>query len=328
MNIFNILLNGKAFKRCLAFLVFFFFNLFGYAQAQEWPNKTVKLIYPYGSGGGGDIITRIMADRLSRKLGQQFIIENRPGAGGVIGSDFVAKARADGYTLLISGMGSHVVAPILSVAPYDPLKDFTHIALLGGPPLVLAVHKDFPPRSLAQFLEYSKSRSEGVVFGSPGLGTHGHLVGELLNTKTGGRMIHAPYKGGGQAVADLVAGHIPSAVITLGPSAQFARVGKLRILAVTSSKRFSDFPDVPTFIELGYKDLQATTWFGISAPVGLSPTIISKLNREIRIALSLTDVRDYLLQDGIEPGDLDVESFNEFFRAEIERWAPLTRLIQ
>lgn len=305
-----------------------FFCLFGSAQSQDWPIKPVRLIYPYGSGGGGDIIARLVADRLSRKLGQQFVIENRPGAGGVIGSDIAAKARPDGYTLLISGMGSHVVAPVLSGAPFDPLKDFTHVALLGGPPLVLAVHPEFPAKSLAQFLELTRSRSEGVVFGSPGPGTHGHLVGEMLRATAGGRMLHAPYKGGGQAVGDLVAGHIPSAVVTLGPSAQFVRAGKLRLLAVTSAKRLADFPAVPTFIELGYKDLVATTWFGVSGPAGLPAAIVAKLNNEVRLVLSLVEIRERLLPDGIEPGDLDVETFNAFFRTEIDRWSPLARALK
>jgi tripartite-type tricarboxylate transporter receptor subunit TctC len=315
-------------RSCAAALGCVLFFLFGVVQSQDWPIKPVRLIYPYGSGGGGDIIARLVADRLSRKLGQQFVIENRPGAGGVIGSDIAAKSRPDGYTLVISGMGSHVVAPVLSVAPFDPLKDFTHIALLGGPPLVLAIHPEFPPKSLAQFLDLTRSRSEGVVFGSPGPGTHGHLVGEMLRASSGGRMLHAPYKGGGQAVGDLVAGHIPSAIVTLGPSAQFVRAGKLRLLAVTSAKRLADFPAVPTFIELGYKDLVATTWFGVSGPAGLPISIANKLNNEIRLVLSLAEIRERLLPDGIEPGDLDVETFNAFFRSEIDRWTPLARGIR
>jgi tripartite-type tricarboxylate transporter receptor subunit TctC len=150
----------------------------------------------------------------------------------------------------------------------------------------------------------------------------------MLRATAGGRMLHAPYKGGGLAVGDLVAGHIPSSVVTIGPSAQFVRAGKLRLLAVTSAKRLADFPAVPTFIELGYKDLVATTWFGVSGPAGLPAAIVAKLNNEVRLVLSLVEIRERLLPDGIEPGDLDVETFNAFFRNEIDRWSPLARALK
>ena len=297
-------------------------------HAQEWPNKSIRVVFPYQPGGGGDIITRLVMDRVGRKLGQQFVIDNRSGAGGIIGADIVAKSKPDGYTFVVSGMGSHVVAPVLNQAPFDPMKDFTHVALFGGPPLVLAVHPDFQARTLQQYLELTRTLPDGIVFGSPGPGTHGHLLGEMVKSLSGGKMLHAPYKGGGPAAGDLVAGHIPSAIVTLGSSASFVRGGKLRLLAIASPRRVPDFPTVPTFVEAGYKDIVATTWFSLSGPAGLPRPIAAKLNAEVRAAVAIPEVRERLMADGIEPGDLDVDAFTEFFRAEIARWAPLARAVK
>ena len=298
------------------------------AAAQDWPSRPIKVILPYSPGGGSDVITRLIMDRVSRKFVQQFVTENRPGAGGTIGSDIVAKARPDGYTLIVSGMGSHVVAPVLMNAPFDPMKSFTHIALFGGPPLALAVHPAFEAKTLQQFVELSRATPEGIAYGSPGSGTHAHLIGEMFRKLTGGKLVHVPYKGGGPAAADLVAGHIPSAIITLGPAAPFVRAGKLRLLALTSARRVADFPDVPTFAESGYKDMVAITWFSLSGPAGLPREIVLRLNAAVRAALAEPEVREQLLADGIEPGNLDADAFTEFFRAEIERWAPLARAVR
>ena len=295
------------------------------ARAQDWPLRPVKVIFPYQPGGGGDIIARLVLDRVSRKFGQQFVVESRSGAGGIIGADIVAKASPDGYTLVVSGMGSHVIAPVILKAPFDPMKDFTHIALFGGPPLVLAVHPGFEAKTLQQYVELSRARSEGIVYGSPGPGTHGHLIGEVFRKLSGGKLVHVPYKGSGPSAADLVAGHIPSAIMTLGSAAAFVRAGKLRLLALTATRRVADFPEVPTFAEAGYKDIVAITWFALSGPAGLPRAMVVRLNAEVRSALAEPEIRNRLLADGIEPGDLDADAFTQFFRAEIERWAPLAR---
>ncbi len=295
------------------------------ARAQDWPSRPVKVIFPYQPGGGGDIIARLVLDRVSHKLGQSFVVESRSGAGGIIGADYVAKAAPDGYTLVVSGMGSHVIAPIILKAPFDPMKDFTHIALFGGPPLVLAVNPGFEAKTLQQYVELSRSAPEGIVYGSPGPGTHANLIGEMFRKLSGGRLVHVPYKGSGPSAADLVAGHIPSAIMTLGSAAGFVRSGRLRLLAVTATRRVADFPDVPTFAESGYKDIVAITWFSLSGPAGLPRSMVVRLNAEVRAALAEPDIRKRLLADGIEPGDLDADAFTAFFRAEIDRWAPLAR---
>ena len=295
------------------------------AHAQEWPVRPVKVIFPYQPGGGGDIIARLVLDKVSRKLGQQFVVESRSGAGGLIGAEVVAKASPDGYTLVISGMGSHVIAPVILKAPFDPMKDFTHVALFGGPPLVLAVHPSVEARTLAQYIDLSRAAPAGTVYGSPGPGTHAHLIGEMFQKLSGSKMVHVPYKGSAPSSADLVAGHIPSAIMTLGSASTFARGNRIRLLAVTSTKRVPDFADVPTFSESGYKDIVAVTWFALSGPAGLPRSVASKLNAEVRAALAEPDVHNRLTADGIEPGNLDPDAFTDFFRAEIERWAPLAR---
>lgn len=295
------------------------------ASAQEWPTRPVVVVFPFNPGGGGEQLVRRVMGQLSRDLGQQFLVENRPGAGGTIGAGMVAKARPDGYTLLGSGVGSNVVAPAMLSVQFDSIRDFTHIAFLGGPPQVLAVNAGFEPRTLQQYLDRSRGKAADIAFGSPGTGTHSHLIGELFKSLTGARLLHIPYNGGGPAVADLVAGHIPSAFTSLGAISQHLRAGKARALAISSSKRAESFPSVPTFAELGYKELTATTWFGLSGPAGLPRPIVTRLNAQVRNALAQPDIRAILLADGIEADDLDAEDFTQFFRAEIARWSPLAR---
>lgn len=310
----------------LFFALFLALALAPEVQAEEWPSKPVTVVYPYKAGGGGEQIVRLLMGRLSRELGQQVVVENRAGAGGTIGSAFVAKARPDGYTLVVSGIGSHVIAPEMLQVSFDAMEDFTHIALLGGPPQILAVNPALGAKTLQQYVALSRSMPEGIAFGSPGPGTHGHLSGELFKSLSGARMLHVPYGGGGPALVDLLAGHIPSAVVTLGLASQHLREGKLRALAVSSAKRLPDFPDVPTFTELGYKDLNAVTWSGLSGPAKLPRAIVVKLNTAVRAVLAQPDIRSKLLAEGMEPADLDADGFSKFLRAERARWTPVARL--
>jgi len=256
------------------------------------------------------------------------VVENRPGAGGVIGSEVVAKALPDGYTLVVSGIASHVIAPAMSPAPFDPLKSFSHIALFGGPPVVLVVHPGLEARNLDEFIGLSKSRAGGLSYGSPGQGTQGHLTAELLKAQSGANLTHVPYKGAALAMSDLMGGHIPAVSSTLTTAATQIKAGKARALALSSARRLPDFPDVPTFGESGYPELLATVWFSLSGPAGLPPAIVSRLNAEVRDALKLPDVRRRLESDGVEPNDLDAAAFTAFVRAEIERWAPLARAVK
>jgi tripartite-type tricarboxylate transporter receptor subunit TctC len=297
------------------------------AQALDWPTRPVTVVMPYRAGGGGETLVRLVMQQLAQTTGHSFIIENRAGAAGTVGAGAVAKERPDGYTLLASGVGGSVVAPEFVKVSFDTMKDFTHIALLGGPPPALAVTASLPAKTLQQYIELSRSRPEGISFGSSGFGTHVHLMAELFKSITGANMLHVPYNGGGPAMTDLIAGHVPSAVVSLGTVSQYARAGTARLLAVASPKRVRDFPDVPTFAELGYPTMTSVTWFGLSAPAGLPREIAVKLNAEVRAAMRKPEVLEKLRAEAIEPNDMDPDAFTQFIRSEIERWTPLARKI-
>ena len=293
-------------------------------QAQQWPARPVKIIAPFAPGGSADTLGRIIAKNLSEQLKESFVVENRPGAGGVIGSEMVSKAEPDGYTLVVSGIASHVIAPQLPRGtPYDPMKDFTHIALLGGPPAVLAVNPSVPAKSLKDFVELAKSKA--MSYGSPGNGTQGQLVAELFKQKAGIKLQHVPYKGAANAVTDLISGQIESVSTTLSTAAGQIKSGKARALALSSASRLPDYPDVPTFVESGYPDLVATVWFSISGPRNMPDDVVQKLNAEIRRALETSEVRERLRHDGIVPNRLDAKEFTAFVADEIQRWGPIVR---
>jgi len=296
------------------------------AHAQAWPAKTVRVVVPFAPGGTADTLGRLVAQKLGESLKENFVIENRGGAGGVIGSELVAKAAPDGYTLVVSGVASHCIAPALSKNfPFDPVRDFTHIALFGGPPGVLVVNPSLPTQNLREFIAYAKQEAGKLSYGSPGNGTQGHLIAEQLKHVAGFQMTHVPYKGASLAVADLIAGHLPVTSTTLTTAATQIKAGKARALAVSSAKRVPDFPDVPTFAELGYPELTAAIWFSLSGPAGMPPEIVNRLNAEVRRSLQLPDVRERLRPEGIEPGDLDPQQFTAFLASELKRWAPIVR---
>jgi len=296
------------------------------SSGQAWPAKPVRIIVPFAPGGTADTLGRIVAQKLTERLKENFVIENRGGAGGVIGSELVTKAAPDGYTLLVSGVASHCIAPALSKNfPFDPLRDFTHIALFGGPPGVLVTNPSLPVRDLKQFIAYAKAQGGKLAYGSPGNGTQGHLIAEQLKQVAGIEMTHVPYKGASLAVADLIAGHVPVSSTTLTTAATQIKAGKARALAVSSVKRVPDYPDVPTFGELGFLEVTASIWFSLSGPAGMPADIVSRLNDEVRRALRLPDVGARLRPEGIEPGDLDPREFTAFMASELKRWGPIVR---
>ncbi len=298
----------------------------GTASAQAWPAKPVRIIVPITPGGTGDTLGRIVAQKLTESMKQTFVVENIPGAGNLIGSDRVAKAPPDGYMLLVSGIASLAIAPTMSKkAPYDPLRDFTHIALFGGPPNALTVHPSVPARDLKEFIAYAKSQPGKLSYGSPGNGTLGHLFGENFKQLLGIDMLHVPYKGAAFAVNDLIAGHIPAISTTLSTAAESIKGGKARALAVSSTSRVPDFPDVPTFAELGHPELTTAVWFSLSGPAGMPQDIVQRLNTEVRRILQLPEVLQRLRPEGIEPGNLDPKAFTAFVAAELKRWTPIIR---
>ena len=294
-------------------------------QAQTWPTRTVRVIAPFAAGGTADLLGRITAGKLSESLGQTFIVENRPGAGGVLGSELVARSAPDGYTLLVSGVASHAVAPALSPKfPFDPVKDFAHIALFGGPPSVLAIHPSLPVRDLKSFIAFAKSKPRELTYGSPGNGTQGHLIAEIFKRGAGIDIQHIPYKGASGAVVDVMAGHTHAISTTLTTAGTQIRAGRLRALAISSAARLPEY-DVPTYREAGFPDLVASIWFSLSGPAALPPDIVNRLNSEVRRVLQLPDVRARLRPEGIEPGNLDPKAFTEFVAAEVKRWAPVVK---
>jgi len=298
----------------------------GAALAQAWPSKPVRVVVPFAPGGTADTLGRLVASKLGETFKETFIVENRGGAGGVVGSELVAKSAPDGYTLVVSGVASHCIAPALSKNfPFDPLRDFTHIALFGGPPGVLVIYPGLPAMDLKQFIAYAKAENGRLAYGSPGNGTQGHLIAEQLKQVTGIEMTHVPYRGASLAVSDLIAGHVTVTSTTLTTAATQIKAGKARALAVSSAKRIPEFPDIPTFAELGYPELTASIWFSLSGPAGIPPEIVNRLNAEVRRVLKLPDVLERLRPEGIEPGDLDPQQFTAFVASELKRWAPVVR---
>ena len=296
------------------------------AHAQSYPAKSVRLVVPFPPGGTADTLGRIVAIKLGESLGQNFVIENRPGAGGLIGSELASKAAPDGYTLLVSGIASHAIAPALAAKPpFDPLRDFTHIALFGGPPSVFAVHPSLPPKDLKAYVAFARARPHELSYGSPGNGTQGHLMAELFRQRAKIDIVHVPYRGAALAVIDAVAGHIHGVSTTVTTASAQIRAGRMRALALSSTERLPDYPGVPTFRESGYPDVVGTVWFSLSAPAGVPAEIVSRLNGEVRRILQLQDVRDRLRGDGIAPNQLDPKAFSDFVALEVKRWTPVVR---
>lgn len=294
--------------------------------AQQYPVKPVRIIVPFAPGGSADTLGRLVAGKLTESLGQNFVAENRPGAGGLVGSEIASNSPPDGYTLVVSGVASHAIAPSLaSKPPFDPLKDFTHIALFGGPPAVFGVHPSMPVKDVKSFVAFAKARPGELSYGSPGNGTQGHLVAELFTQTTGLKLIHVPYKGAAIAMVDIVAGHIHAISTTLTTASGQIKAGRVRALAISSEKPLADYPGVPTFRDAGYRDLVATVWFSLSGPAGVPPDIVNRLNSEVRRILQLPDVRERLGRDGIMPNQLDPKAFTGYVAAEVKRWAPVIK---
>jgi tripartite-type tricarboxylate transporter receptor subunit TctC len=296
------------------------------AGAQDWPRKPVRIVSPFAAGGSSDTMGRIVADELSRETGQQFYIENRGGAGGLIGSALVANAPADGYTFLISSIGTHVIAPATSADPgYDPIASFTHVAFVGGPPTVIVVNPALGVRSFADLKALLKQRREPLPYVSPGPGTIGNLIAEFWAEKEGVKLTHVAYKGAGQAINDLVAGHVQ-----LGSMTWTAALGQMQArtvipLAVSSERRMPGFADVPTLKELGYPELAVTTWFAFAAPAGLPGDITRSANQAFQKALAASAVRERLMAEGFELESMSPEELTAFIRSSLARWGPLAK---
>jgi tripartite-type tricarboxylate transporter receptor subunit TctC len=295
------------------------------ARAQQWPTKPVRIIAPFAAGGAADTLGRIIADQLTQSFHQQFYVENRGGAGGIIGALAGAQAEPDGYTLVISSIASNVISPVFNAnVGYDGVRDFTHIAYLGGPPCVMIVHPSLGAKTYREFLTIARASKEPLSFISPGTGSHGFLIGEYLARQEGYKVSHIPYKGAGPALTDLIAGHVKLGTMTFSSAAEQIRAGHVLALAVSTEKRIPNFPDIPTFKEEG-QDLVAATWFALSGPAKLPDDIVQTASRETLKALQTSEVQKRLAVDAIETRLMSPAEFTAFVESETARWAPLAK---
>ncbi|MBI2962005.1 MAG: hypothetical protein HYY28_17000, partial [Betaproteobacteria bacterium] len=263
-----------------------------------------------------------------KTFGQQFVVENRTGGGGLIGTESVARAAPDGYTLQISGMASHVLAPAMNKnAAFDPMRDFTHIAYLGGPPNVFVVHPSLGVNSFRELLALMKKQAGGVQYGSPSLGSVGNMVAEYVAEKEKVKLVHVTYRGGGSAIVDLVAGHLKVGSMTLSTTRAHIRAGKIKALAVSSAQRLAEFPDLPTLAELGYRDLVVTTWYSLAGPAGLPRDIVTRVNAAVNKAIDASEVRRHLANDMVQTKAMTPAEATEFMQNEVNKWAPVARRI-
>ena len=295
------------------------------APAQDYPNRPVRVIVPFSAGGAVDGPTRAIAQELGKRTGQSFVVENRPGAGATIGSEAVAKAPPDGYTLLLSSQTNAISATLYTKLPFNPIDDFVPISLLGREAGVLVVNPGVAARSVGELIAYVRQNPGRVDYASSGNGSGQHLFAALFNSMAGVRMNHVPYRGSGQATTDLVSGVVQVSFPGLSGMLGHIKAGKLRALAVTGTRRSALLPDVPTLDEAGVKGYSAYVWMGLLAPKNTPPAIIAKLNREAVAALAAPEVRSYLDNAAIEPVGSTAAEFGNFFREEKDRWAVIVR---
>ena len=298
----------------------------GTAAAQSFPSKQVRIIVGLAPGGTTDLVSRILAQKLTEAWGQNVIVDNRPGASGMIGGDLVAKAAPDGYTLLITPQTSIAVAPALyGKAPYDAAKDFATITLVGSTPLLMVVHPSFPPKTFAEFAVLAKKSGNKLTFGSGGIGSSPHMAGELLSAQLGIRMNHVPYKGENPAIADTIGGQIPIMFANLPVAVPHVKTGKLRGLANTAATRSPLAPEIPTVAESGFKDYAIATWYGFLGPAGLPPELIARLQRDVSRIVNQPDNRERLVNMGVDIIANSPDEFAAYLRAEIARYTKIIK---
>jgi tripartite-type tricarboxylate transporter receptor subunit TctC len=295
------------------------------AQAQEYPSRPVKVIVPFSPGGAVDGPMRVIAQELGKRMGQQVVVENKPGAGATIGSEIVARAAPDGYTLLLASQTNAISASLYSKLAYDPIDDFAPISLIGEEPGVLVVNPALPVKTFQEFIAYVKERPGQVDYASSGNGSGQHLFAALLASSTGLKMNHIPYKGSGQATTDLLGGQVMVSIPGTAGMVGHIKAGKLRALAGTGAKRSPQLPDVPTVMESGVPGFEAYVWMGLLAPKGTPPAIIDRLHRELAAVLATTEVKTYMATAGIEIVGSTPAEFGRFFRAEKDLWAKVVR---
>jgi tripartite-type tricarboxylate transporter receptor subunit TctC len=296
------------------------------AHAQTYPSRPITLIISFAPGGSTSVVGRGIADKMSELLGEKIVVDNRPGAGGTVGTRAVAKAEPDGYTLLLGYTGTLAIGPSLYKNPgYDPRKDFAPIGMIGNAPNSLVVNPSFPAKTVAELITYAKANPDKVNFGSAGAGTASHITGEYFASAAGIKLVHIPYKGTGPAMTDLLGGHIPMAFAPIPASHANVAAGKLRALAVTSVTRSGLLPEVPTMIEAGLPGFDASLYYGLVAPAGTPRPIIDKLNKALRDALASDEVRRQLGNDGTEITPGTPEDYADFIDKDEKKWSRLVK---
>ena len=296
------------------------------AQAQTYPAKAVKIIVPFPPGGAIDALGRLLSQKMSESWGQPVVVENRPGAGGIIGTDAGAKAAPDGYTLTMGAVSTHAInAGLYKKLPYDPLKDFAAVAPVAIVPNLLVVNPSLGVSTVAELIALARSKPGQLSYASAGAGTTLHISCELFKSLAKVDILHVPYKGSGPAVSDVIGGQVPIMCDSITSSQPHIKSGKLKVLAITSAARSSTMPQVPTLAESGVPGYEMNPWFGLFAPAGTPAAVVGKLNAEVARVLALPDVRERLFAIGAEPMSASPEQFSAMVRADVDKWGKLVR---
>jgi tripartite-type tricarboxylate transporter receptor subunit TctC len=295
------------------------------ASAQNYPSRSIAVVVPFPAGGSADTLARLIGQMLSERLGQAVIVENKPGAGGNLGTDAVAKAAPDGYTLLLTPSSIAIAPALYTKLPFDPIKDFAPVTLLGSIPMVVVVYPEFPPKTLAELIALAKAKPGEISYASAGNGSTNHLAVELFKIKTGIDMLHVPYRGNPLAVVDVIAGRVPVFFDFVLTGLPHVREGKVRALAVTGAHRSQVLPDVPTVAEAGVPGFEASTWFAVYAPAGTKPEIVEKLNTEILAVLALPKIRERLTALGVDILAEGPQGLAALTKSDLEKWGPIVQ---
>lgn len=293
--------------------------------AQTYPARAVRIISPFAAGGSNDVVARLTGAKLSESMGQSFIVDNRPGAGGAVGTELVARSAPDGYTLLIVSNATLAIVPALRKTPYDPVKDFAPIGLIGTSPYVVVVHPTVPVKNIRELVALVKSRPGQLEFGSGGVGTPGHLAGAMLNTMTGIRMSHVPYKAGNLALNDLLGGHIALTFSNTITSSELIKSGRVRALAATSGQRITAFPDLPTVAESGVPNYDFSLWLGLAAPAATAAPIIQLISKALTGVLQGRDLQSRMQAQSIDTLSSTPQEFADKIRRDIVIYAKLVK---
>lgn len=291
----------------------------------DYPSRPLRMIVPWVAGGGTDIVARIIAPKLAEHLGQQIVVDNRPGVNGIVGSSIAAKAPPDGHTMILEAVEHVINASTYAKLPYDTVKDFAPVGLVAGHSLVLIVAPSFPARSVKELVAAARSKAGQLTFGSWGEGSLAHLSGELLKNAGGISMVHVPYKGAPQAIVDILGGRLALMFTTMPTGIPHIKAGKLRALAVTSAKRLAYVPETPTMIESGYPGFEVDSWRGMYVPAGTPMRIIARLNGEIVKVLRMPDIKERLVAAGFDPMSSTPQELDAFGKAELAKWSKVAK---